>query len=170
MKKTNTRRGFTQCCFAKGFTLIELLVVVLIIGILAAVAVPQYQKAVVKSRFAEALTILKAIGEADQVCQANKGGPCNFDELDVEIGEPIDPMVRNSANFFYYPSAWGMMPNVSAYATYQKEDVCLCYMNNGEIWIKQNDLCLGDETSFDYAQLLGLPEKDAEGNSPCACC
>ena len=70
----------------QAFTLIELLVVVLIIGILAAVALPQYQKAVEKSRAAQAITLVKSVHQAVQAYYvANGTYPTDFDELAVEI-------------------------------------------------------------------------------------
>ena len=68
----------------KGFTLIELLVVVLIIGILAAMAMPQYFKAVERSRMTEADTLLASIAQAQRrkYLQLNKFTE-NFSSLDV---------------------------------------------------------------------------------------
>ncbi len=70
----------------QAFTLIELLVVVLIIGILAAVALPQYQKTVEKSRAMQAVIMVKAIADANEAYYlANGEYAHDLDLLDVDV-------------------------------------------------------------------------------------
>ncbi len=83
---TYINRGIYPVQKSLGFTLIELLVVVLIIGILAAVALPQYTKAVEKSRAVQALSVLKSLGQAQQsYYMANGTYASSFDQLDIEL-------------------------------------------------------------------------------------
>lgn len=71
---------------SRGFTLIELLVVVLVIGILSAVALPQYEMAVEKARFAQALSAQKALIDAEQIYyMANGNYTSRLDDLDISF-------------------------------------------------------------------------------------
>ena len=70
----------------KGFTLVELLVVVLIIGIIAAMAMPHYEKAVWQSRNAQLKSAVRTIAEAQKIHYMKTGRlAASFNALSVNI-------------------------------------------------------------------------------------
>ena len=92
--------------YVRAFTLIELLVVVLIIGILAAIALPQYQKAVLKSRFTQGKILANSLAEAEEIYYlANNTYTLDYDALDIQMPPSISSHSDDSQNTKTF--SWG---------------------------------------------------------------
>ena len=130
MKNVTTRR-------LGGFTLIELLVVVLIIGILAAVALPQYQTSVARARYQQLVEMGTAIAKAEQVYfMANGQYTTDFSALDLNFG-PATPV------------------NAEGYGTYNK----ITFGKNGVCTLR--DYAIGIVQCTDYSS-TDVPEFQIE--------
>ena len=124
----------------KAFTLLELLVVVLIIGILAAIALPQYQKSVERARVTQVYELMSTISKAQALYSLNNNAySTDLNALDIEL-----PFTDNSSNSFvalnYTWEKWGSKDGLKACKSYRGKEYCLQigYTNH-------KFLCCGEE-------------------------
>lgn len=128
----------------KGFTLIELLVVVLIIGILVAVALPQYQKAVYKSRYAALKPLVYTLIEAEKIHLLEFGQyTTNFADLAIECHDTNEG--RKPTNCY--------LPN---------DQFCMLFINSGD---KPGVFC--ENTSINMRYQVMLPSSSQDESQRC---
>ncbi len=144
----------------QGFTLIELLVVVLIIGILSAVALPQYQTAVEKARLTEAQTTMKYVWDAMKIRQMECGSSdcirSNLQEwLELSGGEWTSE-INYETKHFVYDFDWQII------ADNQRGDYEFGWGGDAESVLKQtNKFCIA-YTDLGYRICKGLESSGYE--------
>ena len=129
----------------QGFTLVELLVGVLILGILAAVAVPQYQKAVDKVRVGELLPIVKNIKAQQEVFYLANGYYAeNCEELGADLPSGFEPVEPN------FPVYW--LPRGNYITQIKCNDGNRALVN---IYSLKDDFLVNIENYFDHPSQEG---------------
>ena len=154
-----------------GFTLIELLVVVLIIGILAAIALPQYEKAVAKSRFAEMILVTKSLENAEKLYFMENGTyTSDFNSLVIQLpagGTPISSGISYSDGTYYQingPDGGWRVNGGSPDAVYQRLlqvsafDQCIAKSEIGEYLCKDLGGAASGEAMESGNKLYRIPK------------
>ena len=126
-----------------GFTLIELLVVVLIMGILSAIALPQYTKAVARSRMAGLITLASSVAQAEQrYFMAHGEYTVNAEGLDLSLpaafvktgsGTELTYYTDGTSEIVFYKAGVGGGPRVSVHHTQIPSFVLWGFEPNGAV-------------------------------------
>jgi prepilin-type N-terminal cleavage/methylation domain-containing protein len=126
-----------------GFTLVELLIVVLLIGVLAAIGIPQYFKTVETTRAAEILDNMGTIVSAEERYYGQTGSyTTDFTQLDVTIPNSDNNLPYfgggTFGNTLVGPNAgaasWGYLPHYQVELIAEPQSNCLTATGGYQIW------------------------------------
>jgi type IV pilus assembly protein PilE len=125
-------------CCNKGLTLIELLVVILIVGVLAAIAVPVYTGYTVRARRTDAKTVLEQVRGAQEMWRAERGtyatnadGSSAEAKLQNTMGVPANPVGDYNWSFETPPTGTTFKAQAVPYTARQADDGTLTIDENG---------------------------------------
>jgi len=103
---------------ARGFTLVELMVVVATVGMLASVALPEYQRSTLRSKSAERRTIMVAIEQAMSDTITNLQGLPGNTASWSGTWNPPPPLTTSKRRFDWTLAAWKELPMIVAGDSY----------------------------------------------------
>ena len=131
----------------QGFTLIELMIVVAIIGILAAIAIPAFQKNVEKSKFAEALSMAQGYKTAVALCVNTLGVLAGCDANTNGIPALPAPMPTN-VNAVGTSVANGVITITAVAAAGSYTSIMTPALDGGVIRWRQDGTCAGAAVKY----------------------